>query len=192
MDQCLEANNKKPNIMPLQFGEELRLACIVENLLSTTELFNLYDYTEPLLARLNEARRKKYIVIKNKKAVQAICKRWRLPQFTLDGQLYKFKSYWPKIEIIQWQHGKSLCDINFNSVTNNAYTQPNMLHYLISLNALGTSKTLVTDIAGAELEIALIGNRSLVWNAGHASLQEVRGEANKTQIYLHVLYEKAD
>ncbi len=178
---------RKVNPIPIKFdGDDVYMVCLVENLINSNEASSLSDYVEKILNKIDDKRRKKYLRIKNKKMVKNICRRWRIPEYYLDGIHYKFKSYSPIIEVIQWQKDKSLCDINFDSVTGGKYKRNDMINYLLSLDG---SKTTLLCVNNQEKEVSLMGNRSLVWNSAHASLQETRSSNVVTQIYLHVLYE---
>lgn len=192
MDGCLGEYSGRVNIVPLMFAEQVRLACLAEKMLSQAEIYALVDYCDVLLAKLNSRRRKKYVVIRNKKFVKMLCGRWRLPSYKLGDRVYRFKSYWPVIELVQWQKDKSLCDISYDSVTEGAYRRPDMINYMVSLNGVGVAKTCLTDKDGVEIDVAMNGSRVLVWNGEHVILQEVRSPVDNTQLYMHVLYEEVD
>lgn len=192
MDKCLLKNykfNANDYCIPLEIDKQRVLALRMDHFIHKEEVYKLQEYVGLLFKNLDDNRRKKYAIIKNREAVKYICKRFIYKEYILDGIAYEFIDYCDDIEVITWLKDKFVSDKTFNDITNNKYinTDDMYMTYVIGIDDDTPISKIKKNDFTSDIRISSIS--SLLFCSKNLSLVESIGAIDRTHIYFHVKYQ---
>jgi hypothetical protein len=107
--------------IPIKIDDVPVFAIAMKKLLNHQEITKLNEYVNKLFDGLDDNRRKKFAIVKNKQATKQICKRIKMKSYKFDGETYEFSHYCENIEIVRWLKDKCVSDKPYCDMTNNKY-----------------------------------------------------------------------
>lgn len=193
MDNCLIYKyryNKGEGFLPLKVGDEAVLAIRVARLLDRTEVNKLMEYADLALAKLDDNRRKKLAIVRNKKAAKRLCSRIKLNEIMFNGKIYQFSDYCERIEIVRWLGNKCVSDKPYHSMVGDMYgkNEDMVMTCVVGLEPPDASSKLSIIDQDEETRIRISEYISLMYCENTLYLKEEISRYNHTQIYFHMIY----